>query len=297
MSIEKKLEQATKLTERAEKDFIKAITGQYTTALIAMREDIAKASNYKDFDPVEMQKYNRLNNLIDRVEAELTLLDEMKTANVKDYLATIYEQNYYYTGFALETEGQVKLSYSLLNRKAVVENILTPLDKLAIENNSSMVKQAIKVTLTQAVIQGLSIPDIAERIKKNLETNANNAVRIARTETTRVMSGARLDSMEHAQNKGLPLEKVWVATLDDRTRDRHAEIDGEQQPLDKPFSNGLMYPGDPSGDADQVIQCRCTMVTQIIGLDSIKDQRRIDGNIVPYQTYKEWDKNRLRDSK
>lgn len=294
MSIAKKLEQATKRTEQAEQEFIKAIEGQYKTALIAMQEQIAKASNYKDFDPLEMQKYNRLNNMISRVEAELTLLDEMKTQNIKNYLLSLYEENYYYTGFALETEGQVKLGYSLINRKAVAETLITPLDKIALDNNKVFVQQAIRATLTQAVIRGLSIADTAEKIKNDLEKNANNAVRIARTETTRIMNSARLDSMEHAQKKGLELEKIWIAALDKRTRDSHAQIDGEKKPLDEPFSNGLMYPGDPAGAPEEVINCRCAMGTQIKGLDNIQEQRRIKNEgIVPYTTYNDWYKNRV----
>lgn len=51
----------------------------------------------------------------------------------------------------------------------------------------------------------------------------------------------------------------WVATLDDKTRESHQKVDGEWQELDKPFSNGLMYPGDPRGSAAEVVNCRCTL--------------------------------------
>jgi hypothetical protein len=111
------------------------------------------------------------------------------------------------------------------------------------------------------------------------------------------MNSARLDSMEYAQSKGLPLVKVWVSAVDSKTRDSHAAIDGEQKPLDEPFSNGLMYPGDPASGADEVINCRCGMVTQIEGLSDIKqDMRMINKEVVPYKTYEEWLKNRVEKS-
>jgi hypothetical protein len=37
-------------------------------------------------------------------------------------------------------------------------------------------------------------------------------------------------------------------------------INGEQKPLDAAFSNGCRFPGDPSGRADEVINCRCIVI-------------------------------------
>jgi hypothetical protein len=45
--------------------------------------------------------------------------------------------------------------------------------------------------------------------------------------------------------------------MDGNTRDIHAMVDGDEVPFDRPFSNGLMFPGDPSGSAENVINCRC----------------------------------------
>lgn len=56
--------------------------------------------------------------------------------------------------------------------------------------------------------------------------------------------------------------KQWDAALDSRTRDSHARLDGEIRELDEKFSNGLMFPGDPSGRPEEVINCRCTSDTR-----------------------------------
>jgi hypothetical protein len=37
-------------------------------------------------------------------------------------------------------------------------------------------------------------------------------------------------------------------------------VDGEIRELDKKFSNGLMFPSDPSGGAAEVINCRCALL-------------------------------------
>ena len=56
-------------------------------------------------------------------------------------------------------------------------------------------------------------------------------------------------------------EKEWLSTKDDRVRIEHLEVDGQVVPIDEPFIVGgeeLMYPGDASGSAGNVINCRCT---------------------------------------
>lgn len=53
--------------------------------------------------------------------------------------------------------------------------------------------------------------------------------------------------------------KVWVAVGDDATRPSHLAADGEEVPLDAQFSNGLRFPGDPTGPASEVVNCRCSI--------------------------------------
>lgn len=38
---------------------------------------------------------------------------------------------------------------------------------------------------------------------------------------------------------------------------RPPRMDGETVPIDAKFSNGLRFPRDPDGPADEVINCRC----------------------------------------
>jgi hypothetical protein len=56
------------------------------------------------------------------------------------------------------------------------------------------------------------------------------------------------------------LEKVWIATIDSRTRDTHFAADGQRAPLRGKFTVGgvqLDRPGDPTGPAREVRNCRC----------------------------------------
>lgn len=56
------------------------------------------------------------------------------------------------------------------------------------------------------------------------------------------------------------MEKVWIATNDERTRPTHTEAHGQRAPLDGTFSVGadeLEYPCDPAGSPEEVANCRC----------------------------------------
>ena len=52
------------------------------------------------------------------------------------------------------------------------------------------------------------------------------------------------------------------------TREEHLELDGQEREIDEPFENSLgeiMYPGDPDADPANVYNCRCTLVTRVLG--------------------------------
>jgi hypothetical protein len=97
---------------------------------------------------------------------------------------------------------------------------------------------------------------------------AMRAETIARTETTRVLNTARQETTERViEESGIPEDDVvrtWAATDDNRTRDTHAAMDGQERGLNEPFESPsgatLMFPGDPEAPADETINCRCAVL-------------------------------------
>jgi uncharacterized protein with gpF-like domain len=81
---------------------------------------------------------------------------------------------------------------------------------------------------------------------------------IARTELTR-SAGAGTDALFKEWNVQ---KKEWLATRGDgRTRDTHAEADGQVVNMDEPFIVGgfqAMFPGDPALPMEESANCRCT---------------------------------------
>lgn len=87
------------------------------------------------------------------------------------------------------------------------------------------------------------------------------ALRLIRTEGTNIANYA---TMQSAQSifPASQLKKEWIASFDDRTRDTHADADGQIVMQADPFLVGgeqLQYPGDPAGSSTNVINCRCSV--------------------------------------
>lgn len=96
---------------------------------------------------------------------------------------------------------------------------------------------------------------------------------IARTEAISALQVGRQQALRQVVDAGLLPEQAivrrWDATGDERTRDDHADMDGQRRGLDEPFTlpdgSQLMYPTDSSLGAppEQTIQCRCYVATEV----------------------------------
>jgi hypothetical protein len=60
--------------------------------------------------------------------------------------------------------------------------------------------------------------------------------------------------------------KTWN-TISDNARASHAAMDGETVDIQDVFSNGLDYPGDPTGDAAETAGCDCTVDIEVTAPD------------------------------
>jgi hypothetical protein len=141
----------------------------------------------------------------------------------------------------LSTEGGSKITSV---QGTLVEDIIKAIQE-KLKGNESL------VTLQNAIY---------ELISKSYTFYKWQALRIARTETT---SASNFASYREASKAPYKMTKVWIAALDDRTRHDHKIENGQIVDFEKPFTMAdgslLMYPGDTTAKASQVINCRCTL--------------------------------------
>lgn len=107
---------------------------------------------------------------------------------------------------------------------------------------------------------GLGQAGIAQAIIDRVgSVSVSRAALIARTESH---AAANAGSQAAAQETGVPMRRQWIAAEDSRTRQSHADADGQIVGMGEPFRVGaalLQFPGDPSGPAAEVINCRCAV--------------------------------------
>jgi hypothetical protein len=121
-------------------------------------------------------------------------------------------------------------------------------------------KERIQQLLDEA--QGMPISQQASYIQEQLDSpdfNRNRALVIARTETTTAANyGAQLGGQDSDYEVG----KQWLAVLDANTRPDHADASGQLVDMGDTFtvgSSAMLYPGDMSAPANEVVNCRCSM--------------------------------------
>ena len=75
--------------------------------------------------------------------------------------------------------------------------------------------------------------------------------------TTGVAGAANFGAHEGAKQGGLKT-KTWVVNSAN-PRDEHAAMAGETVDIGDLFSNGMRWPGDPAGGAENNANCQCSV--------------------------------------
>ena len=90
--------------------------------------------------------------------------------------------------------------------------------------------------------------------------NTYQAKRLVRTEATNAANTALFKSAQDIF-PGADMQKEWITAMDGRERDWHGAANGQIVDFNKPFivkGEQLRWPGDTSGSAANVINCRCS---------------------------------------
>ena len=147
------------------------------------------------------------------------------------------------------------------------------------------VGQTLWNDIRQKVSKTIETGNKTETLKRELESlgrfSEYRADTIARTETSSAYING--DYAGHqALGKYGPVEKVWVATLDARTRPNHLAVWQSSLrspvPFSQPFQVGgvsMMYPHAPGAPAKEVVNCRCYYDALYPG------DKRPNGSVIP----------------
>lgn len=255
-------------------------------------------AEYKAWRESQLAVGQRWKDMKDQIAHDLQNTNQIARQIVNQNMPEVYAINNNFATYQVEHDAGVDTSFTLCNHEAVERllrddpDFIPPMGKktaqrIAEGKELAWEKQQIQSVMIQGLLQGDSIPELADRISRTTgEKNRKSAIRNARTLTTGVQNAGRRDAYKRAQEKGVDLEQMWLATMDNRTRHSHRWIDREVRPLGEAFSNGCEYPGDPKGDPAEIYNCRCSLRGVVHGLEPRANAHR-DMSVVN-MSYEEW---------
>lgn len=291
-------------------DTVKAYFEQFEKRDAAMKEKLDAGEiteqQYKQWRLAQIGRGKRFEALRDKVAERYTDANATAVAYVNDATPGIYSLNRNYAAYKIEQVSD-KADFTLWDEQTVKRLIVEQPDlmpyyppKRALRRGIDLKygKQQITASVTSSILQGKSIPKIANDLQSRMQDMSRaSAIRTARTAITAAQNAGRMDTYRAAQDMGIKLKKQWLATLDNRTRHAHAMLDGQTVDVDKPFKvDGyeLMYPGDSSAPGYLVYNCRCTQIAEVDGEDTSSGGRRAidpetgESVLVEDMTYAEW---------
>jgi uncharacterized protein with gpF-like domain len=301
--------QAQELQEKLQLTYSDAIDGMTSRIEASLKEfaadgakwqaDVAAGKKdvkaYKAWRKDQALHNDQLKALKKALTQDLTVADKMAMAYVNQVPAGVYAEGMNFATYEIEHGVKANTSFTLYNKNTVMELVanepdLLPQAAFDKAKDSAWNSRHVTSAVTQAVLQGQTVPQLAASIAGIAAMDQRAAMKAARTAITSAHSLGKLKGYERAAGMGIDVKKQWLAALDSRTRGSHRHLDGEMVELDAEFSNGLKYPGDPDGPASEVYNCRCTLVPVIgdVEYDEVERANKLGG-----MSYEEWKAEKL----
>lgn len=272
--LEKRLSKEYKQAYKETKDKLEKYLSDFKRKDEEKRQEVENGTltekEYKIWRRNQMLTGQRWADMVDTLARDMNNANVIAAQIVSGEMPETFSLNANYSSYEIENGYRQNYGFTLYDKdtvnRLVSENPdLLPEPSVDIPADLRWNKQKIVSNITQAVLQGKSIPDIAKSMADVVGMNKASAVRNARTAMTGAQNAGRQQAYERAEAMGIKLQKEWIATLDGRTRHSHGMTDGQKVDINGMFKVGgckMRYPGDvANGTAEEIYNCRCTMAT------------------------------------
>lgn len=233
---------------------------------------------YLEWRKVELAQGQKWNDTVEAIAKDYANINRVTADMTSERMEYVYANNFNYGTYSIEALSGINTNFTLYNKDTVHELLKDNPQLLPKPNPNKVIRKAerwnmkkVNSALLQGILQGDSIDTLSSRLRRVTNMNINSSIRNARTMTTRAENSGRLHAYERVSDMGIEVKKVWVASIDDRTREAHIDLDGQEVALDENFvdmdGNELEYPADPSAAPETVYNCRCTMIAVPFGFN------------------------------
>lgn len=183
----------------------------------------------------------------------------------------------FFSGEMQEAKSQFRPIFSAVTRLSYEESMseIAPIayteNEIQIAKSVTNFSSQINTTSREVVIsivnegldQGASIADIQRAIQQSRGYSPARALRIARTESTKIVNEGTVQSYREAQRVGIVVKKQWLSARDGSVRQSHRNLDGQTVGPNAVFKTiggqEAQSPGSFPTVAENV-NCRCTVV-------------------------------------
>lgn len=222
--------------------------------------------------PPPRATHEKLRQKDQRVESVLRALQPQRLQAELDPVWSTHLETW---GNAQLAELGVGISFDMLN-PLVVDHLA---EFSSVKGRFRFVDATTRKSLRFQLIEGFEAGEGKRELTKRVgsvfaDAKGYRGERIARTE---VMGSSNFGTWSAHKQSKVVQRRQWINTPDGATRDEHAAMVGDVAivGIDEVFIVGgepLMYPGDQSGSAWNVISCRCT-TRAIIDRPATKDEQ------------------------
>lgn len=195
-------------------------------------------------------------------------------AIIQDTLSPLYRL--LSVSYTLTTTDFISYTFDELGaKKRTFQDIVQSfISKTALEK-SRLINGTTMDLMRAAILKGQQNGDGETQIAKAIQQSVGGSIAesrsrmIARTEIHNAATYGMQAAAEETQQK---MTREWVAVHDDRTREAHADADGQVVGMDEPFEvDGELIDRPGEGSAENAINCRCTIIYTPVAVDVAGD--------------------------
>ena len=230
---------------------------------------------YKEWRKNKLLYFGKYKRLMETVQREMLEVNKKAIQILNGETPKIFAHNYNSIVESFPDSPVEGFTFELVDAETVKrlatsgELMLPPKKDFDPKKDAAWNGKQVNAQILQGILQGESIPKIAERMADICESNHVAMVRTARTLVTAAENSGRQAGMNKAEEGGMIFEKIWMAATDARTRDSHLDLNGKKVKNGEKFKSitgaELEFPGDWRAPGYEVYNCRCSLGTHYIG--------------------------------